>query len=111
VKLFDEIDRTANEKLMVKGNKVHKMKISKKKGTKFIIKVKRVDSDAPHEAVSANVSYFGSYESNGRTLVMALRGMSIDESGAIAGAGSDILGKFTVSGNMDLHTNEVKFVK
>jgi cytidylate kinase len=111
VKLFDEIDRTANEKLMVKGNKVHKMKISKKKGTKFMLKIKRVDSDAPHEAVSNNVSYFGSYEDNGRTLVMALRGMTIDESGVISGEGSDIMGKFTVSGDMNLQTNEVKFFK
>jgi len=41
VKICDEIDRTANEKLSIKGNKVHKLKISKKKGTKMILKVKR----------------------------------------------------------------------
>jgi len=48
VKLFDEIDRTANEKLSIKGLKVHKMKVNKKKGTKIYLKVKREDSTAPH---------------------------------------------------------------
>lgn len=111
VKLFDEIDRTANEKLSIRGNKVHKLKLSKKKGTKIIIKVKREDSGAPHEAIAENVSYFGSYEDNSRTLVMALRGMSIDATGRISGTGSDDRGKFTVEGHLDLVTNDVKFKK
>lgn len=111
VKLFDEIDRTANEKLTIRGNKVHKLKLSKKKGTKIVIKVKREDSGAPHEAIAVNVNYFGSYEDNGRTLVMALRGMTIDASGQISGDGSDDRGKFTVDGLLNLETNEVKFKK
>ena len=51
VKLFDEIDRKANEKLSIKGLKVHKMKVNKKKGTKIYLKVKREDSTAPHSAI------------------------------------------------------------
>jgi len=44
------------------------------------------------------VNYFGSYEDNGRTLVMALRGMKIDINGVISGQGSDDRGNFSVNG-------------
>jgi len=61
--------------------------------------------------VAANVNYFGSYEDNNRTLVMALRGMTIDLNGVISGDGSDPRGRFTVSGLLNITTNEVKFTQ
>jgi hypothetical protein len=38
VKLFDQVDKKGGKKI-IKGNKIHKFKVDKKKGTKVIIKV------------------------------------------------------------------------
>lgn len=76
-----------------------------------VLKVLKQDCGAPHPAVAEMVNYFGSYEDNGRTLVMALRGMKIDINGVISGQGSDDRGNFSVNGQLNTETNAVKFEK
>ena len=54
VKLFDEIDSVANERMSIKNNKVHKLKIKKKKGTIITLKVMKTPLGAVHKAVGKN---------------------------------------------------------
>jgi hypothetical protein len=42
VRLFDEVDKNTGERLTVKGLKIHKLKVSKKKGTAITLKVARI---------------------------------------------------------------------
>lgn len=88
------------------------MKVTRKKGTAITLKVKRIPQGAINPACGLNQHFFGNYESNGRTIPMALKGISIEEDGRMHGVGSDIEnGDFTIEGRLDTIKNKVKFVK